>query len=728
MLSKIKLLIGLVVISPGALLGQFNFTGGPLNTEGECRAIWANGDTAYMGFNKNLYRTFNGGNQWGICAKGIPNNCDPRTIELSNNTLLIGTNNNSRIYTSLDFGDNFTGGTGSVTSILIPTASTSGPNFSMIGGTTSSPYRYDFSQSDWIDIGASGITHGMAYVGKDTIWECSGGISTGVTQYSTDNGITWTAVAVEPNTDVGGGVIVTTKAQDFVKVGNRILVASNLVGFAVLYSDDNGATWSASDLGGTSYSDYGKRFLKINNNHILSSNSAGLWKSTDQGETWTMVQALPGIYTMSLWKGDHVLIGSLSGVYEYDNNGDGSMVRKHGIASNASNIIDDGNGNPLTATTNGLFRYDVNLGNWTSVFDSIYGNGSNQLDAPFVTKINDSIFICGNAIFSSGDNGQTFNTRSYSGFSNYKPTAIIEHLGKKILGTRSKWPGGGTPKDPKIFYSNDDGKTYTEATFSNNIAWGYGAVSDNFVESFHQTGTSLVADMHAGYAISTDGGVNWTFYEDHWTVSIMATKGANIYQYQMTGFGLTQRDLFVSNDDGQTWTACSLTGLPNSSAANYEGYFGIWNAGGELYTYNATDAPMGLYKYDEQADSWTLEANTEGSIDGSLVGLTKINGAFYANWPSNGVWSTAAVISLNEANSNELIHVYPNPSTRKFQLELPNISNAKLSIYDLSGKMVLEIEMEKNQTEIDLVTQQKGIYILKIASEDLMISRKIMLR
>ena len=728
MVSKLKLVLALVAIFPASLMAQFNFTGGPLVTEGECKTLWASNDTAFMGFNKNLYRTFNGGKNWQLCANGIPSDCDPRTIELSNNTLLVGTIKNSRIYTSTDFGDNFTGGTGNMTSLLIPTASTSGPNFSMIGGTTSSPFRYDFSQSNWVDIGATGITHGMAYVGKDTIWECSGSVATGTTQYSTDNGMTWTAVAVEPNTDVGGGSIVTTKAQDFLKVGNRILIASNLVGFAVLYSDDNGATWSASDLGGTSFSDYGKRFLKISNNHILSTNSLGLWKSTDKGATWTMIQSLSGINTMSLWKGDHVLIGTINGVFEYDNNGEGSLVKKHGTASSASNIIDDGNGNILTATANGLYRLDVSLGAWTTVFDSIYGTGLNYLDAPSLTKINDTIFLCGNGIFMTGDNGQTFSTRSYSAFSGQKPTAIIEHLGNKVIGTRSKWPGGGTPKDPKIFYSNDDGKTYTEATFTNNIAWGFGAGSDNYVEAFHQTPTSLVADMHAGYAISTDGGKNWTFYEDHWVISIMATKGANIYHYKMSGWGLPDRELFVSSDDGQTWTTCSLTGLPNSSTSNYYGNYGIWNAGGELYTYNSTDAPLGLYKYDEQADSWTLEANTQGGIDGVLVNVTKINGTFYGNWPSNGVWSTAVVIGLEEENNEQMIHVYPNPSSGKFKVELPNLSHAKLSLFDLSGKVVFEKELDKNQTDIDLETQQKGIYILKISSKDFTISRKIILR
>lgn len=723
-----KIALGLILVSPPSLLAQFTFTGGPINSKGECKALWASGDTAFMGFNKNLYRTFNGGNSWEHLTNGIPANCDPRTIELSSNTLIVGTNSNSRIYRSTDFGDNFSGGTGNVTSILIPTASASGPNFSMIGGTTSSPYRYDFALSDWVDIGASGITHGMSYVGKDTIWTCSGGINTGTTRYSTDNGINWTAVAVEPNTDVGGGVFLTTKAQDFLKVGNRILIGSNLSGFAVLYTDDNGATWSASDLGSTTFSDYGKRFIKINNNHLLTVNLGGLWKSTDQGETWILVQTVGAIYSMSLWKSDHLLIGTANGLLEYDNYGEGNLVKKHGIATSTSNMVLESNGNVLTATSNGLFRFNGGSGNWTTVSDSVFLFNQTPVGGGSVSIINDTIFVCGQGMFSSGDNGQTFSLRSNGQFSGQKATAIIEYQGNKILGTRDKWPGAGTPKDPKIFYSSDDGKTYTEASFTNNIAYGYGAGSDNFVEGFRKTGNSIVADMQAGFAISTDGGLNWTFYKDVWSISIMATKGNKIYHYEISGTGQNQRAINVSSDNGQNWTACSLSGLPNSSAPNYQGFFGIWNVGGELYTYNSTDAPKGLYKYDEQADSWTIENNTEVEVNGPLIHLTSVNGSFMGSWLASGVWSTAVIIGLDDLAFEDFADLYPNPSNGKITLDIPGSNFTDLSVFDLSGKMIFKSTLGKGKSKIDLSNQKEGMYIMKLDSKEFSLSRKIVLK
>tara|TARA_R110002096_G_scaffold434692_1_gene657470 strand:+ start:106044 stop:108227 length:2184 start_codon:yes stop_codon:yes gene_type:complete len=724
LLFKPKTLV--VGLFPLCLSAQFSYTGGPLNTDGESRAIWANGDTAFMAFNKNLYRTFNGGLNWELLKNGIANNCDPRTIEYSSNTLIVGTNTNSRIYRSTDHGDNFQGGTGNMSSILIPTASTSGPNFSMIGGTTSSPYRYDFAQGDWVDIGATGITHGMAYIGQDSIWECTGSINSGTTRFSTDNGMSWTTVATEPNTDVGGGVILNTIAQDFVKVGIRILVASNLNGFAVLYTDDNGSTWSASDLSSTSYSDYGKRFVKFSNNHLLSVNLAGIWKSTDRGATWTMIQSLAGIYSIVKWKNDHILVATTNGLFEFDNHGEGNMIKKHGISTSTSNIIEGPNSTVYTATENGFFQYDGTTNSWTLLSDSVYG--PDKLGGSFITKINDTIFVCGNGIYSSGDNGQTFSIRSYSPFSFQKPSAIIEHQGKKILATRQKWAGGGTPKDPKIFYSSDDGKTYTEASFSNNISFGYGGGSDNFVEAFYQTNTGIIADMNAGYALSNDGGLNWTYFGDPWSISIMATKGTDIYHFQIAGTSQNQRDIEVSSDNGQSWTSCSLNGLPNSSSPNYQGFFGVWNAGGEIYTYNATDAPEGLYKYDKTADSWSLEANTQSVFDGPMLHLSKLGSAFFGSWYQQGICSTQPSISLEENRPSSLIQIYPNPSEGIIKISIPTNLPCKLEIMDLNGKLIRESILNKGQAELKLEGQSPGVYIIQLTSKEFAERRKIILK
>ena len=211
-----RLLLAFCAILTGVnSFGQLGYTGGRNSTKGQCWSIWASNDTAFIGFNDNLYRTYDGGLNWELRNVGIPIGVDPRTIELVNGKLIVGTNDNSRIYRSDDFGDNFQAGTGAITSIAIPTASTSSLNGSFIGGTNFDPHRYDFGTDDWVSTGNGGITHGMRHLGGDTIWICSGSIANGTTSYSHDDGLTWTAVAQEPQTDVGGGTIITTKVRTF---------------------------------------------------------------------------------------------------------------------------------------------------------------------------------------------------------------------------------------------------------------------------------------------------------------------------------------------------------------------------------------------------------------------------------------------------------------------------------------------------------------------------------
>lgn len=709
-------IIYLIIALPFIAQAQFTFTGGPLNVKGSCKTIWASGDTAYVGFQESLYRTYNGGNSWELLSTGIPADADPRTIEYSSGSLVIGTNNNSRIYTSTNGGDNFTGGTGSITSIFIPTTSSSSPNAMLIGGTNSDPHQYDFSTLDWVSTGNGGITHGIACVGQDTIWECSGSIATGTTRYTYDNGLTWTAVTTEPQTDIGGGVIQTTKAQDFLKVGNRTLVASNLNGFPVLYTDDNGVSWNSSNLGSTSYSDYGKRFLKVNNNHLLTTNLSGLWKSTDQGVTWTLVQSIAGIYTMSLWKTDHVLIGTTQGVFEYDNYGDGVLVEQHGVSASVSNLVEDSNGNLLAATKEGLSRFNINTQQWSLVSDTIINNV--QLSGTHVNVINDTIFVSGNGLFTSGDNGQTFTYRDNQAFAFQKPNIIANISGKKLMGTRKVYQGGGTPKTPKIFYSTDDGITYTEATFSNNVAHGFSAVSDNFVEAFLEAGNTIVADMNTGYAISQDGGVNWTYTGDVWSQSIMATKGSSIYHFKLSGIWLDQRSLEISTDDGATWTAVSLNGLPNSGGANYKGFYGVWNVGGEIYTYNINEAPEGLYEYNTNSNSWTLVNNSVGILWEGITFLDKFNGNFFANGSLNGTWSTQATIGLNKPPLSTTIQVYPNPSTGIIQVENPSAKEGLVQVFSMHGVKLYEQKLNRTNTQLDLNHLAKGQYIIQTTRDE----------
>ncbi|MBO6516755.1 MAG: T9SS type A sorting domain-containing protein [Bacteroidia bacterium] len=689
---------------------QMTFTGGPINTSGQCWSIWASGDSAFMGYNEGLYRTTNGGSTWEHLTNGIPADVDPRTIEYSNKKLIVGTNDGSRIYQSDDFGDNFTGGTGTITAIAIPTASSSGPKNSMIGGTLFQPYTFDFSNDNWISTGGTGFvtTHGIRYMGGDTIWINRGAVTSGTTSFSHDNGKTWTDIPTEPQTDVGGGVILSSVAQDFLKVGNRILVGTNLTGFPVLYTDDYGSTWEAGDLKSTTWSDYGKRFIRVNDNHILTVNLEGIWKSTDKGETWSKIQSLTKIRTMSIFNGNHLLVGTDEGVCEFDNYGDGSLITKHGTAASSSRLLLLQSGEILAGTGSGIVQYNSTTNTW-STFKDTTATGS-LMFASSLAEVDDTIFAMNDdQFFVSGDNGKTFHKRGKSAFGGQTPSAVTKAGNKRIVATQE----ATTFRAPKIYYSDDNGASYKEAKFSNNVSLGYGGKSGNMVEEFISTSGALIADMQAGYAISTDGGLNWTFTGGVWDASFLAVDGSSIYHYRSTTLPIAKRVIEVSTDNGDTWTDVPQTGLPNSGGSNYMGIWGIWSLDGKISTYNSFEETRGIYQFNTSSKEWSLVPGSNAPFQ-DMDGITSMhffNDVTYANWQSNGTWKLGGESNIHETSKFNLqIEVYPNPVHDQIFLRSES-PITKVEIYDAAGKRV-QVVSDNSITVVNTLHLKAGFYTI----------------
>lgn len=711
MMRKFCLAMVLWLFAWYTVTAQMTFTGGPLQTSGECWALWASGDTALMGFNKGLHRTTDGGLTWHHLTNGIPSDVDPRTIEYSNKKLIVGTNSGARIYQSDDFGNSFVGGTGVITAIAIPTASTSGPNNSMIGGTLFQPYVFDFAKNDWNNTGGSGFitTHGIRYLGGDTVWICRGK----TTSYSHDNGTTWTDIVSEPKTDVGGGVILSSAALDFEKVGDRILVYTNLTGFPVLYTDDYGNSWEVGDLTSTSWSDYGRKFIRIADDHLLSVNLSGVWKSTDKGATWKLIQSIPEIRTMALFKGDHLLVGTDNGLCEFDKYGEGALVRKHGTVGTSSNLLLHSDGTILAGTGSGIQQYDPVKQSW-SVFQDM-NSMSMPLKSQGLSQVGDTLYAFDESGFhASGDGGVTFTAGNTKLFDS-RPLSTLAQLGdKKFAATYHS--GFGVPQAPAIFYSSDNGQSYTKATFTNTPSMGFGAAGGNFVERFMETPNALVADMNAGYAISTDGGLNWTFKGGVWDHSFLAVSGSTIYHYRATTLPIPERKIEMSTDGGATWTELSQTGLPNSGAANYMGAWGVWNLNGSICTYNSFESPRGIYTWDENTEEWALMQGSHASIENSdgITGMHAFDGVIYANWNLRGTWKVGGPVGFNDLSQEQaLVHVFPNPSQNELHLVVKEgHALVQIQVVDIKGNVIFT-DPNPGAATISTSGLAPGVYLLR---------------
>ena len=85
--------------------------------------------------------------------------------------------------------------------------------------------------------------------------------------------------------------------------------------------------------------------------------------------------------------------------------------------------------------------------------------------------------------------------------------------------------------------------------------------------------------------------------------------------------------------------------------------------------------------------------------------------------------------TLSNASFNQdVIAIYPNPSTGIYTISLGNVQPISIKIYDVSGKIILaknDILVSNNKTNVDLTAASKGIYFLVINSENGIISKRI---
>jgi len=81
----------------------------------------------------------------------------------------------------------------------------------------------------------------------------------------------------------------------------------------------------------------------------------------------------------------------------------------------------------------------------------------------------------------------------------------------------------------------------------------------------------------------------------------------------------------------------------------------------------------------------------------------------------------SVVLGLEEAENISLnLIAYPNPATDRLTLKLDNYENNNLSfqLFDLTGKLLHNEKIKSNETIINMLDYQFGIYFLKVYSTE----------
>ncbi len=87
--------------------------------------------------------------------------------------------------------------------------------------------------------------------------------------------------------------------------------------------------------------------------------------------------------------------------------------------------------------------------------------------------------------------------------------------------------------------------------------------------------------------------------------------------------------------------------------------------------------------------------------------------------PDVGVWEML--------NAKENVLIYPNPTSGIFTLQLSNqpLNNSTITVFNILGDIIFKSEIKNQKSEIDLSSQPKGIYFVKVIQGDRMVVKKI---
>lgn len=277
------------------------------------------------------------------------------------------------------------------------------------------------------------------------------------------------------------------------------------------------------------------------------------------------------------------------------------------------------------------------------------------------------------------------------------------------------------------FYANDGGTVGVVNTFettdSNLLTYNDGASVSQWVKGIRGLGVLSTGTTNNVYATSLTGN-----YPDV-TKSYLVSQCYNlsnvtnpVIRFKMKfDLELNWDVLYVqySTNFGQTWNVLGTqsAGWYNSNRTSATTGNDCYNCPGAQWT--GTDTTLKTYSYPLNA------LNTETNVIFRIV--------FHSDEAENklGVIIDDFVIDGTLATQNfELnnIAVYPNPSAGIFNIALGTFTPEKITVYDLSGKVILteeNVTISDSNYSLNLSNVATGIYFVKIASEDQSVVKRI---
>ncbi len=395
---------------------------------------------------------------------------------------------------------------------------------------------------------------------------------------------------------------------------------------------------------------YGGDFLALaaNGTNLFAGGDSGVYRSTDNGNSWKMLPGSPiGAVNFAV-SGSNLFAGTVSGWNQFVPENGLYLSKDSGTTWTAvdSGLMgyDDITALAAIGTTifvgtadSGIFRSTNNGKNWvvvgptnvsvgafavigTNIFASIIGEGiflstdyggswsetgwnvtSFKYSPRLLTAIGTNLFAAVSGVYRSTDNGTSWTTVS-TGLTNTAVYALVAFGTDLFEGT-----GNG------MFRSTDSGASWIEVSV--------GLPIFPYVWAFAESGTSLFSSVSGlGVFRSSDTGKSWKSASKGLvanSVTALVTDGANLFGVEEGG---ASSGISLSTDSGATWNSVDTSLIEDITA--------LAVSGSNLYAANDD-----LFLTTDRGMSWTMDT---GLKTVSIIGNTTI----YYTISSLGVFGT----------------------------------------------------------------------------------------
>jgi len=413
-------------------------------------------------------------------------------------------------------------------------------------------------------------------------------------------------------------------------------------------------------------------------------------------------------------------------------------------------------GNHIIFKQNG----DIKIMNLSGTITSSVTNDGNTVEEsmPFYTSDGQKVVYARGA--GSGSDIYTINSNGSNNSALYNVSNVSEYY--PIVKDNSsffytRWVSSTNQSDQIYladFYGNSTSLSINDLNSDNSDAYPVG--SDYLFFSSTRSGSTGGYDIYLGQ-IST--GTVWSL-NDYNINSSLEDLGACFVSHQTFNISASASPSNGGSASGAgSYNSGATANLTATAASGYD--FVNWTENGTQvstnanYSFTVTSnrtlvAHFTNLSYIISASSNPIEGGTVSGSGGYNINqtcnlvATASTGYSFVNWTENGTEiSTNPEYSFTVTTSRTLvanfdntvgvfdvsedinINIYPNPTDGEIVVEGKNIET--IEVFNIYGKIIKKIKASSDKTSINLNTLAKGTYIIKLTTDDKIITTKILL-